>query len=172
MMRQGWKLAILAMILPAFAACTPSSDSDDPVDRSNTAATPEPTDTAATEPATGDAEGDLSEALTSLAGEWRVAAIDGAEFDEKYGLALSADDGRLWFEPACVAQERNYTINGLSFAATAPGASSDRVICDIAVPDRLAEVWRAIDAAERVERTPGNGVMISGGGRSLLLFAQ
>ena len=168
-MMRGLPLAALAAALLPLAGCTPPGG-DNP--------TPEPTTTAASpssvghEPA-GQTEGtDLSDALNSLKGEWRVASIDGAEFDEPYGLALSADDSRIWFEPACAAQGRNYTISGLRFAAIAPDSSSDQVVCDIAVPDGLAEVWRAIDAAERVERTPGHGVMISGGGRSLLLFAQ
>jgi hypothetical protein len=31
---------------------------------------------------------------------------------------------------------------------------------------------RALDAAQTVERTPQNGILIAGGGHSLLLFSQ
>ena len=168
-MMRGLPLVALAAVLSPLAGCTPPGGDSPSPEPTTTAASPPSVDA---QPADENGDADLSDALNSLKGEWRVASIDGAEFDEPYGLALSADDSRIWFEPACAAQGRNYTISGLRFAVTAPGTSSDRVICDIAVPDRLAEVWRAIDAAGRVERTPGNGVMISGGGRSLLLFAQ
>ena len=168
-MMRGLLLVALVAVLVSLAGCTPPGGDNPAPQPTTTAASPSPV---GREPADQTGGTDLSDALNSLKGEWRVASIDGAEFDEPYGLALSADDSRIWFEPACAAQGRNYTISGLRFAAAAPGTSSDQVVCDIAVPDGLAEVWRAIDAAERVERTPGNGVMISGGGRSLLLFAQ
>jgi hypothetical protein len=40
------------------------------------------------------------------------------------------------------------------------------------LPTGLTEAFRAIDSATEVGRTPENGVLISGGGHSLLLFSQ
>ena len=45
-------------------------------------------------------------------------------------------------------------------------------VCAIGLPPRLADVMRALDAAITVGRTTGNGVEISGGGHSVLLFSQ
>ena len=36
----------------------------------------------------------------------------------------------------------------------------------------LAPVWSALDAADALERTPANGILISGNGRSVTLFSQ
>ncbi|MCT2557572.1 hypothetical protein N0B51_01115 [Tsuneonella sp. YG55] len=117
--------------------------------------------------------------VTTLAGEWRVAGIDGEPFDEPYGLALSASDGELWWEPRCAGMVRSYRIAGttVTFGQPAgvepppPGAPPPPV-CAIGIPSRLPDVARALDAATSVTRTPENGVLISGGGRSVLLFAQ
>ena len=113
----------------------------------------------------------------TLKGEWRVAGIDGADFNEPYGLALSGSDRELWWEPRCAAIARSYRIDGAGIAfgpalgAPPPGGPT-QAVCTIAPPPRIAEVLRAIDAATSVTRTANNGIEISGGGHSLLLFSQ
>ncbi len=115
--------------------------------------------------------------VTSLAGEWRVAGIDGAELDEPYGLALSGSAQELWWEPRCALIVRSYRIAGSAIdfgprlEAPKPGGPPPAV-CAIAPPPRLADVTRALDAATTIGRTANNGVEISGGGHSLLLFGQ
>jgi hypothetical protein len=115
--------------------------------------------------------------VATLAGEWRVAGIDGAEFNEPYGLALSANEQELWWEPRCARIVRSYRIAGTAIKfgppldAPPPGAMPPPV-CAIAPPPRIAEVTRALDAATTVGRTAANGVEISGGGHSVLLFSQ
>jgi hypothetical protein len=115
--------------------------------------------------------------VASLAGEWRVAGVDGQPFDEPYGLALSGSDTELWWSPRCAGFVRSYRIEGAEarFGAVAGVPASDgrpAPVCLIAVPARLGAVFAAIDAADRVVRTPANGIEISGGGHSLLLFSQ
>lgn len=106
-----------------------------------------------------------------LAGYWRVAGIDGAPFDASYGIALSADAQRIWWEPECARQYREYSISGSDFSA--PARSNDgEVVCDIGYPEELPEIWSVLEAADTIERTPENGVLISGNGRSLLIFSQ
>ena len=117
------------------------------------------------------------QALTTLAGEWRVAGIDGKSFDESYGLALSADDSTIWWAPRCAGYERSYELDGIHahFALTDAEFHKDgspRIVCQIGIPSRLPEVFRAIDSADRVVRTPSNAIEISGGGHSLTLFSQ
>lgn len=121
--------------------------------------------------------------VITLGGAWRLAGIDGASFDETYGLALYADGTNLWWEPRCAGQEVRYRINGTRFSAepvpatSAPQTSKaetapKRPICTIGLPPRLEEVLGILLTADRIARTPENGVLISGRGRSLLLFSQ
>lgn len=119
-------------------------------------------------------------APTTLAGEWRVAGIDGKDFNESYGLALSASEREIWWAPRCAGMVRSYTINGASIRFTSPVASGPAAtpgapsppVCAIGLPPRLNEVVRALDAATTVARTPSNGIEIIGGGHSVLLFSQ
>ncbi len=118
--------------------------------------------------------GPVTGAVATLAGEWRVAAIDGQDFDDPHVLALRGDAERLWWDPICAAQVRRYRIDGsrIALSSAYTRETAPQVICLIAPPARLAEVMRALDAAETVARTPENGILISGGGRSVLLFSQ
>lgn len=116
-------------------------------------------------------------AVASLAGEWRVAGIDGESLDEPYGIALRGDEGNLWWEPECAAQWRAYRIAGsrIEFSVPArflPRDGTTPPVCAIGLPPRLPDVMRALDAAETIERTPQNGILIAGGGRSVTLFSQ
>jgi hypothetical protein len=115
--------------------------------------------------------------VTSLSGAWRVAGIDGSSFNESYGLALTGDQDKLWWEPRCAGMARGYRIDGSSLSFTSlhpprpPGAPTPPV-CTIGLPPRLDEVFRALDAATSITRTPENGIQISGGRHSLTLFSQ
>lgn len=121
-------------------------------------------------------------AVTSLAGEWRVAGIDGKPLDGPTGLALRGDANQLWWEPRCAGLVRNYAISGERLvigtaarpaAVSEPGAPRQpRPVCAIGLPPQLTGVLRALDSAQRIRRTPSNGIEISGGGHSLLLFSQ
>ncbi len=118
----------------------------------------------------------------SLAGEWRVAGIDGEDFDEPHGLALSADEEEIWWEPRCARQSVRYRIVNDRFIVVEPPAPSPAppgaepppplATCTIGLPPRLVDVMTAIDAADHIERTPENGVRLSGNGRSVTLFSQ
>lgn len=116
----------------------------------------------------------------SLAGEWRVAGIDGESFDKPVGLALSADDREVWWNPRCAGLVRRYTIHGQNFRAgplpssvppPSPGTPPPPV-CAIGLPPHLVDAVRAMDAATQIRRTPPNGIELGGGGHSLLLYAQ
>ena len=117
-------------------------------------------------------------APATLEGAWRVAGIDGRPLDESYGLALTADGQEIWWEPRCFGMIRGYTISGNAFMAgprvtSEPAATSTPAPrCLIAPPPRLMEVSEVLQAANRIETTPENGVLISGQGRALLLFSQ
>jgi hypothetical protein len=118
-------------------------------------------------------------APVTLAGEWRVAGIDGRELNETYGLALSANERTVFWEPRCAGMVRGYRIQG---GAIAFGPNPDlpprrpgdppQAVCAIGLPPRLREVFEALDSATTIERTAANGVLIAGRGRSVLLFSQ
>ncbi|MDF1835918.1 MAG: hypothetical protein P1U62_13700 [Alteraurantiacibacter sp. bin_em_oilr2.035] len=117
-------------------------------------------------------------AIASLVGEWRVAGIDGQSLDEPHGIALSANEEEIWWAPRCAGMIYSYKIDDTDFA-TGPRTSQPPAdtrtpppVCTIGLPPRLIDVTRVLDQAERIGRTPENGVRISGGGRSLTLFSQ
>lgn len=124
-------------------------------------------------------------APATLDGGYRVASIDGAPFDEPYGLALGVNDREIWWSPRCAGHAIAYRIEGERFMASAPEPppspspppAQDEpppppLICGIAPPPRLSEVLDVLLAGQRIERTPENGIRISGGGRSVTLFSQ
>jgi len=157
----------------ALAACTPQPNESAPATATDTAravvSAPAPSPATDTTPVPAPA--------VSLVGEWRVAGIDGAEFNEPYGLALTGSARELWWEPRCARVARSYRAEGAAIEfgpaldAPKPG-DPPPAVCAIALPPRLADVVRALDAATTIGRTASNGVEISGGGHSLLLFSQ
>ncbi len=165
-------LASACLLIAGCDRTQPPSSTPDPAEPTATSSAPEQSDPTASP----------ANAPTTLAGEWRVAGIDGAAFDEPYGLALSADDKEIWWSPRCAGQSIRYRIDGGRFEvvppppppAPAPGAEPNPpvAVCAIGLPERLPEVMNAIRAADRIERTPQNGVRLSGKGRSVTLFSQ
>ena len=117
--------------------------------------------------------------IQTLEGEWRVAGIDGEALDQPVGLALSASAQEIWWDPRCAGFVRSYRIEGrkfttgphIGFVPRKPGEPTPPV-CTIAPAPRIDEVFRALASATRIARSPQNGVEISGGGHSVLLFSQ
>lgn len=150
---------LLAPIGPLPTVQKPAAGADPDSSRSNAEAFPAP---------------------ATLSGEWKVVAIDGKDFNESYGLALSADSSEIWWNPRCAGVVRSYAIAGhaLTVSAARRAGSAPKPedppppVCAIGLPDRLREVVTALDAATEVRRTPSNGIELSGGGHSLLLFSQ
>ena len=159
--------SILLLMCLAVAACEQPTPA--PADRSDPAT--KPPQQASPPPAAPVAQ------VSSLAGEWRVAGIDGLALDEPIGFSLTGDDQQLWWEPRCAGMARTYRIDGqtISFGSTlppAPAGSPPQPVCAIGLPPRLSEVFRALDGAGSITRTPNNGVEISGPSHSLTLFSQ
>ncbi len=116
-------------------------------------------------------EAERAERAVDLTGDWRVAGIDGKPLDRSYGIAIRADFRNVWWEPGCAGQGRDYAIAGNRFE-TQPPPPGPMVVCEIGYPPEVPQIWQAMDAADTIERTAENGVLISGGGRSVLLFSQ
>ena len=158
-------IALAAAI--AAAACAPrdSIANDTAVEPVANAASPERTT--------------VSQQVPTLEGAWRVAGIDGQSLDQPVGLALSASAQEIWWDPRCAGYVRSYRIEGdkfrtgpnLGFVPRKPGEPTPPV-CTIAPPPRIGDVFRALSEATAIVRTPQNGIEISGGGHSILLFSQ
>ena len=120
--------------------------------------------------------------VASLAGEWRVAGVDGREIAGNVGIALSGDAEAIWWEPRCAGVVVRYRIEGLRFAVlrapspeTVPTAGTvppARPVCTIMPPPDVPAIATALRAATRIERLASNGILLSGGGHSVLLFSQ
>lgn len=163
MRHSAWTSLFLCL---ALAACQPSGGM--PAERVEAARDASPPDEQA---------GSRLAPVDSLAGDWRVAGIDGVALDEPMGLSLTGDETQLWWHPRCAGVARTYRIEGqgIAFAQVEPlrpAGSPPPVVCSIGLPPRLADVVRAMDDAVDVARTPSNGVQISGPNHSVTLYAQ
>ena len=120
-----------------------------------------------------------SASVITLAGEWRVAGINGKEIEGSVGIALRADEREIWWEPRCAGFVRSYKIEGtrfttgpfIGFKPYRPG-DPPPIVCLIAPPPQMPAIFDALTSADSIRRTPNNGIEISGGGHSLLLFSQ
>jgi len=121
--------------------------------------------------------------VETLAGEWRVGGMNGQSMEGPEAIALTADASEIWWEPRCAQKSVGYRILNERFfhvkppeappapPSTAP-APPPPLTCVIGLPTRLSDALNAIRAADRIERTPANGVRLSGKGQSITLFAQ
>ena len=112
-------------------------------------------------------------------GEYRVAGIDGAGLQADFGIAVSIDGPMLSYEPTCAGFVWTIAEDAGAFTFTrSPGFGPTRqpdgtiAVCAVAVPPEMERLGAAVDAARRAWRTPANGVLLEGGGRSVLLFSQ
>lgn len=160
----------------ALAACQPAGGPQE------IEPTPSPSPAAASGAApkpSGDAP-DL--ALASLAGEYRVAGIDGTEVGGGIGLALTITDTLIWFEPRCAGFSWTYTYSGGDLATDRPQkprppggalvAGPMGATCRIAVHPEQQRLAAALDAVTAARRTPSNAIELTGGGHSVTLYSQ
>ena len=109
-----------------------------------------------------------ADAPATLQGEWRLAGVDGKDIDLPHGIAVSIDASRIAVSSGCVAMEWTYRYAGGALeTAQAPVPSCLRAL----FPEEQA-LAAAVSAASRASRTAANGVELTGGGHSVLLFSQ
>lgn len=121
-------------------------------------------------------------ALATLAGEYRVAAIDGTEIGDGIGLALTVTDKLIWFDPRCAGFNWTYTytdgrlITDRPLKPRPPGgplvARPNVPVCRIGVHPEQQRLATAIDAVTEAWRTPTGGIELNGGGHSVTLYSQ
>jgi hypothetical protein len=118
-------------------------------------------------------------APASLVGEYRVAGIDGAEVGGGIGIGLSITEREIYFEPRCAGFNWSYTYKDGDLSTDRPvrrGASSTAgpqpPVCLVAIHVEQARLATALDAVTQAERTPSNGIELTGGGHSVTLYSQ
>lgn len=119
-------------------------------------------------------------AIATLKGEYRVAGIDGDEV--RSGIALTIEDRMIAFDPRCAGFTWTYTYADGELTTDRPEkprtaggpfvARPMRPTCRIAVQPEQRSLANALDAVTKAVRTPSNGIELSGGGHSVLLYTQ
>jgi hypothetical protein len=136
----------------------------------NPAADPSPTEAREPANAAGPAPPAEAEPRTSLrlAGEYRIAGVDDGDINLPHGISATIGTNRIDVVSQCVEMAWSYRLDGTALQTTRlPVVSCDRA----RYPEEEA-IEAAFTAAREVERTEHNGISFSGGGRSVVLFAQ
>lgn len=112
----------------------------------------------------------------TLIGAWRLAGVDGQPLDGDMGVAINIGRDRIEFDKCQqVVWAYSYDPPALETRRT-PAITIDinpkPLPCAATFPPQIAAMVEAIDAAIQAERTPENGLRLSGQGRSVLLFRQ
>ena len=109
---------------------------------------------------------------SELAGEYRVAGIDDAALDVPFGIALSIGESEIEYDGACGGYAWSYSLEAGELETTPTREPDPSCLTSALVHHAVFDTAEAIDAATYVERTPANGIRLSGGGRSITLFSQ
>ncbi|MGB3167580.1 MAG: hypothetical protein WBA68_12480 [Alteraurantiacibacter sp.] len=108
----------------------------------------------------------------ALEGEWRIAGLNGAALDLPVGLALSIGVDTVRYDSGCGGHAWTYRLDGSAIVTSRTRSPDNDCLARSTFPREVYQVAAAIDAARTVERTPANGVRLSGDGSSVTLFSQ
>lgn len=104
----------------------------------------------------------------SLVGEYRIAGVGGTEIDLPHALTTRITADAIEVDSGCVNFAWTYAYDRTALATERrPAKSCERAL----LPDERA-VAAAFDAATQAARTPANGIALTSGGHSVLLFSQ
>lgn len=147
------RILLPALALFALAACQPAAQENpgQPAPAPVPAATPEPILSAA-----------------ELQGEYRLAGIDGQDPNLPEGVAVSITADAIAVPGACVLAGWRYRFEDGRLATEEIAGPA----CRRAVLPHEQAIKAVFDSPDRVTRTPANGILIEGGGRSITLFSQ
>ena len=147
--------AVLAILAPLLTSCGPKGESPAP------GSAPAPTSSVAR-------VGPSPVENVRLAGEYRVAGVDGDEIDQPYAVTASVTGDRIHVTADCLNFAWRYTIAGNRIATERMAVEG----CARGLTAAEEAVVAAIDAAQDVSRSPANAVELRGQGRVLTLFSQ
>ena len=154
--------AFLALlVVTGLGACQPAGNAG-PVATGQTTSGP------AVTPAGDVPAANLIASAESLAGEYRIASVGGADIDLPHGISAEITTDRIAVTSDCIRLAWSYRFeNGVLATERVPISSCRRAL----LPEEEG-IASAFDKAGMVRRTPANGIEFAGGGRSVLLFSQ
>lgn len=112
-----------------------------------------------------------SDAIASserLAGEYRVAGVDGQGIDLPYGITASISDETIHVTADCINMAWSYHFDGGALATERVPVEG----CARGLTPSETAIVLAFDAADTVSLNPANGYKFAGGGHSITLFTQ
>jgi hypothetical protein len=107
-------------------------------------------------------------AVPELAGEYRVAGVDGSDIDLPHAITASIDEERIHLVSDCVNLAWTYRFEGARLATETAAVEG----CARGLEPAEQALLAAFDVADAVRRTPANALEFSGGGHSVTLFSQ
>lgn len=137
-------IALLASAA-ALAACQPAGSPDGPAPSDGTISSP-----------------------AVLEGEYRLAGLNGLDPNLPYGVAVSISASQIAVPDSCVLTPWNYRFEGERLITQAVEGPT----CRRAVMPHEQAMKDAFTGAEKVSRTPANGILFEGSGGSITLFSQ
>ena len=143
------RAALLCLSLCAVAACQPNGE--------NPGSTSEADDTTS-----------IIASSEALAGEYRIAGIDGEDVNLPHAITASIAGDRIDVQSDCIRFAWSYRFED-RLLVTEPAAVAS---CRRALLPLERALSEAVEAADVVRRTPTGGIELSGSGRSVMLFGQ
>ena len=108
--------------------------------------------------------------LRELAGEWRLAGVDGQDLNQPEGIAVSIEGATMQATAGCVRWQWAITLDQGAFSARPVPLAEPSCARGLTASERT--MADAITGASEARRLPSMGVELSGGGRSVVLFSQ
>lgn len=163
-----------AILACALAACSPAAEN---------AAAPGGSDA---QPVTSEKPAELpigATAPTSIAGEWRVAGVNGEAIDIGWAMTASITADQISIQSQCMEFGRMYALDGTRLSkpdvppapevppATGPMPPPPPVCTRMFLPEEQA-VSKALQDADLAYRLPDGSLVLDGPGGSLTLYTQ
>ena len=156
----------------ALVGCQPADDGE-PADGAETSASTRnetviPVPSPTRRPATEEPSTNRITATADLAGEYRVAGVDGQGIDLPYGISASISGDRIHVTADCVNMDWSYRFeNGAQATERVPVES-----CARGLTREEQAIAEAFDTATAVVLNRANGFEFTGDGSSVTLFTQ
>jgi hypothetical protein len=110
--------------------------------------------------------------VSNLAGEYRVAGIDGKAADQPFGLALSISSQRIIFDAPCGGYAWAYRLEGQRLSLSQTVRPDPACLAAARIHHAVFDLAAAVDAATQAGRDRSNAVILAGGGHSVTLYSQ
>lgn len=109
----------------------------------------------------------------AIEGEWRVAGINGEEFDSDWTPTATITSDTIRIESQCIWFERRYVLEGMEFVPPPPVTDDEpQSMCARAWTPGEEAMEQALQGAEWAYRLPDGSLVFDGPGGTITLFTQ